>query len=500
MSEPTAVDRTTRAGSASPSGSRHWWILAVLSLTQLLLVLDSTVMNVALPSVQADLGFSSADRQWVVTAYALVFGGTLLAGGRLSDMLGRKRMLLLATTGFTLASVLGGLANGFVMLVIARGLQGFFGALLAPATLSLMATTFTDSTTRGKAFGVFGAVSSSGSAIGLLLGGALTEFLDWRWCLLVNVLVGAVVLAAASALVPAQDAVSPRPRMDLPGMVTSVLGVLALVYGCSAAERDGWTSPVTLGTLAAGVLLLCLFVWIQTRVSQPLLPIRVVRDRTRGGAYLMVAIAGVGMFGVFLFLAYHLQEVLGFSALMTSVAFLPMVISMVVMAIVTGGVLLPRTGPRPVVIGGFLLTAVGTALFTGLSVHSGYAAGILPGLLIVGSGFGLIFGPAMNLATDRVDAADAGAASALVNAGQQIGAAIGTALLNTIALSATTSYLTTHPKAPDAAAQASVHGNTVAFWVTVAVFVLGALACGLLVRPGRQTGSKDGDATVTAAI
>jgi EmrB/QacA subfamily drug resistance transporter len=500
MSEPTAVDRTTRAGSVSPSGSRHWWVLAVLSLTQLLLVLDSTVMNVALPSVQADLGFSSADRQWVVTAYALVFGGTLLAGGRLSDMLGRKRMLLLATTGFTLASVLGGLANGFVMLVIARGLQGFFGALLAPATLSLMATTFTDSTKRGKAFGVFGAVSSSGSAIGLLLGGALTEYLDWRWCLLVNVLVGAVVLAAASALVPAQSAVSPRPRMDLPGMVTSVLGVLALVYGCSAAERDGWTSQVTLGALAAGMLLLGLFVWIQTRVSQPLLPMRVVRDRNRGGAYLMVAIAGVGMFGIFLFLAYHLQQVLGFSALMTGVAFLPMVISMVVMAIVTGGVLLPRTGPRLVVVGGFLLTAVGTALFTSLTVQSGYAGSILPGLLITGSGFGLIFGPAMNLATDRVAAADAGAASALVNAGQQIGAAIGTALLNTLAVSATTSYLTTHPKTPDAAAQASVHGNTVAFWVTVAVFVLGALACGLLVRPGRQTGSKDGDATVTAAI
>ncbi|NGO72042.1 MFS transporter [Streptomyces sp. SB3404] len=488
------------AESARPSGSRHWWVLTVLSLAQLLLVLDSTVMNVALPSVQADLGFSSADRQWIVTAYALVFGGTLLAGGRLSDMLGRKRMLLTATSGFILASVLGGLANGFGMLVTARGLQGFFGALLAPAALSLMATTFTDRSIRGKAFGVFGAVSSSGAAIGLLLGGALTQYLDWRWCLLVNVVAGAVILAGAAALIPAQAPVSSRPRLDLPSVITSVLGVLALVYGCSTAERDGWTSPVTLGSLAAGVLLLGLFVLIQTRVSQPLLPMRVVRDRNRGAAYLMVAIAGIGMFGVFLFLAYHLQEVLGFSALMTGVAFLPMVVSMVVMAIVTGGVLLPRTGPRPVVIGGFLLTAVGTALFTGLSVHTGYAPGILPGLLITGSGFGLIFGPAMNLATDRVDPADAGAASALVNAGQQIGAAIGTALLNTIAVSATTSYLTTHSTIPDAAAQASVHGNAVAFWVTVAVFVLGALACGLLVRPGRQTGATGGDATATAAV
>jgi predicted MFS family arabinose efflux permease len=285
----------------------------------------------------------------------------------------------------------------------------------------------------------------------------------------------------------------------MPGLITSVLGVFALVYGCSAAERDGWTSPVLLGALAAGVLLLGLFVWIETRIAQPLLPMRVVLDRNRGAAYLMVAIAGIGMFGVFLFLAYHLQQVLVFTPLMTGVAFLPMVLSLVVMAIVTGGALLPRTGPRSVVVGGFLLTAVGTSLFTGLTMHSGYADGILPGLLITGAGFGLIFGPAMNLATDRVDPTDAGAASAMVNAGQQIGAAIGTALLNTIAVSATSSYLANHPKSPDAAAQASLHGNTVAFWVTVAVFVLGALACGLIVRPGRQLGSTASEPTSTTA-
>lgn len=498
MSESTAAGPAKRTGSASPPGSRHWWILTVLSLVQLLLVLDSTVMNVALPSVQADLGFTDGNRQWIVTAYALVFGSTLLAGGRLSDMLGRRRMLLTATTGFLLASVLGGFAGGFGTLVTARGLQGFFGALLAPAALSLMATTFTGST-RGKAFGVFGAVSSSGSAIGLLLGGALTQYLDWRWCLLINAVIGAVILAAAAALIPAQDAVSPRPRMDLPGMVTSVLGVLALVHGCSAAERDGWTSPVTLLSLAGGTVLLGLFVLVQTRVSHPLLPLRVVRDRNRGAAYLMVALAGVGMFGVFLFLAYHLQQALGFSALMTGAAFLPMVVSLVVLAIVAGGVLLPRLGPRPVVVGGFLLTAAGTALFTGLSVDSGYATGILPGLLITGCGFGLIFGPAMNLATDRVGPADAGAASALVNAGQQIGAAIGTALLNTIAVSAAAAHLATRSEAPDAAARASVHGNTVAFWVTVGVFLLGALLCGLLIRPGRQPGTDDHDTTVPAA-
>ncbi len=494
MSGSTVADLTgaERAGAPVP---RRWWILVVLSLAQLLLVLDTTVMNVALPSVQADLGFSNADRQWVVTAYALVFGGALLAGGRLSDTLGRKRMLLLATIGFTLASVLGGLATGFLMLVVARALQGLFGALLAPATLSLMATVFVDPPTRGKAFGVFGAVSSSGSAIGLLLGGLLTEYLDWRWCLLVNVVIGVVIIAVASALVPAQAPESARALLDMPGVVTSVLGVLALVYGCSAAERNGWTSPMTVGSLTGGVLLLALFVWIETRVTQPLLPMRVVLDRNRGGAYLMVAIAGIGMFGVFLFLAYHLQQVLGFTPLMTGLAFLPMVTSMVVMAIVAGGLLLHRIGPRAIVVGGFFLTALGTSLFTGLTVDSGYAGGILPGLLITGAGFGLVFGPAMNLATDRVDSADAGAASAMVNAGQQIGAAIGTALLNTLAVSATSNYLVGRPRTSDIVEQAALHGNIVAFWVTVGVFALGAVLCGLIIRPGLQRGPANSESS-----
>ncbi|WP_433559318.1 MFS transporter [Pseudonocardia xinjiangensis] len=484
MSETIATSSAS-GGSAGASGSQRWWILAALSFTQLTLVLDSTVMNVALPSTQADLGFTDADRQWVITAYALAFGGLLLWGGRLSDTLGRKRVLLVAMGGFVGASLLGGVANGFAMLVVARALQGVFGALLAPATLSLLATTFTEASARGKAFGVFGAVSSSGSVVGLLLGGALTQYLDWRWCLLVNVVIGIAIIAAAAVLLPADERTRARTRPDTLGVLTSVLGVFAVVYGFSAAEHRSWTSPVTIGSIALGVALLALFVVIETRVSHPLLPMRVVLDRNRGGAYLMVAIAGVGMFGVFLFLTYNLQQVLGFTPLMTGVAFVPMIALLVIGAIGAGAVL-PHTGPRVIVITGLVLTALGTTLFTGLTSDSGYAGGILPGLVITGAGFGLVFGPAMNLATYGTAPTESGAASAMVNAGQQLGAAVGTALLNTIAVSGAAGYRAGRPWTTDLATQATIHGNRVAFWVTAGVFAAGAVLCGLIIRPGRD--------------
>ncbi|OXM59331.1 MFS transporter [Amycolatopsis vastitatis] len=498
MSETVAAS-SARGGTAGTPGAGRWWILAALSLVQLILVLDSTVMNVALPSTQANLGFTDADRQWVITAYALAFGGLLLVGGRLSDTLGRKRMLLVAMGGFVGASLLGGLASGFVMLVVARALQGVFGALLAPATLSLLATTFTESSARGKAFGVFGAVSSSGSVLGLLVGGALTEYLDWRWCLLVNVALGVIIVAAAAVLLPADERGQARTHSDPLGVFASVFGVFAVVYGFSAAEHSSWTSTVTVGSIALGVVLLALFVFVETRVAHPVLPMGVVLDRNRGGAYLMVAIAGIGMFGVFLFLTYHLQQVLGFTPLATGVAFVPMIGLLVIGSIVAGGVLLPRMGPRVIVITGLLLAASGTALFTGLTSDSGYAGGILPGLIITGAGFGLVFGPAMNLATHGVAPAQSGAASAMVNAGQQLGAAVGTALLNTIAVSGAAGYLAGQPRTPDLATQATIHGNRVAFWVTAGVFTAGAILCGLIIRPGRDLGTTTNDNTPAPA-
>lgn len=489
------------ASAPARTGDRlRWWILAALSATQLLLVLDSTVMNVALPTTQTDLGFTDADRPWIITAYALTFGSLLLVGGRLADTFGRKRLLLISLTGFVVASLLGGLATGFPMLVIARALQGISGALMAPATLSLLATAFSNTPARGKAFGIFGAVSSSGSAIGLIFGGFLTEYLDWRWCLLINVIIGIAIAVMAIRLLP-RDGVTHRTegRPDVLGAVASTLGVLAIVYGLTIAESRSWTDPLTLGTIAVGLLLLALFVLIENKTARPILPMRVVRDRNRGGAYLMVAIAGVGMFGVFLFLTYHLQVVLHFTPLGTGLAFLPMVVMLVVGAIFAGSVLLPRIGARALATVGLVVAAAGAASFTLIDAGSTYALGILPGLIITGTGFGLVFGPAMNLATLGVPAEDSGAACAMVNAAQQIGAAFGTALLNTIAVSATAAYSTAHPQAADAAVQSLIHGNTIAFWTTTGILLAGALICGLLITPVRSTTSADTTESVPMA-
>ncbi|MBF8189631.1 MFS transporter [Nonomuraea sp. K274] len=351
--------------------------------------------------------------------------------------------------GFIIASLIGGLASDFTTLVVARALQGISGALMAPATLSLLATTFSDATTRGKAFGIFGGVSSSGSVIGLILGGLLSQYLDWRWCLLTNVVIGVGISALAAKVLPAEthaSAVGGRP--DIVGAVVSTLGVLSIVYGLTIAESRSWSDWMTIGAISLGIALLALFGLVENRTSNPLLPMRVIWDRNRGGAYLMVAIAGIGMFGVFLFLTYHLQIVSGLTPLATGLAFVPMVGMLVVGSIVAGSVLLPRMGARALAITGLTVAAIGAASFTAINLGSTYPLGILPGLLITGAGFGLVFGPAMNLATSGVEPNDAGAASAMVNAGQQIGAALGTALLNTIALNATAPHTSPPIHAP----------------------------------------------------
>ncbi|WP_159618766.1 MFS transporter [Arthrobacter zhaoguopingii] len=464
------------------SADARWWVLAALSATQLLLVLDSTIMNVALPATQTALGFSNADRPWVITAYALAFGSVLLIGGRLADIIGRKRLLLLSLAGFIMASLLGGLSGGFETLVISRALQGIAAALMAPTTLSLLSTAFADIPARGKAFGIFGAVSSSGSAIGLILGGLLTQYLTWRWCLLINVLVGAAITVMVIKILP-PDASAPRQKVrpDTLGAITSGFGMFAIVYGLTIAESRSWADPLTIGSIVTGLALLVLFVATENKAAHPILPMRVVLQRDRGGAYLMVAIAGIGMFGAFLFLTYHLQTVSGLTPLATGLAFLPMVIMLVIGAIVAGSVLLPRVGARTLAIAGLVTAAVGTASFTFIDADSTYTLSILPGLIVAGIGFGLIFGPAMNLATLGVDSTDAGAASAMVNVAQQIGAAVGTALLNTVALGATASYLSTHPAPADTDMDALIHGNTVAFWATSGILLTGALICGPLI-------------------
>ena len=478
----------------NPHHERRWLILFVIAIAQLMVVLDATVVNIALPSAQQALEFSNDQRQWIITAYALAFGSLLLLGGRIGDLFGRKRAFVIGLGGFAGASALGGLAQSFEVLVAARALQGVFGALLAPAALSILTTTFTDPQERGKAFGIFGAVAVGGAAIGLILGGVLTQYLNWRWCLYVNLAFAVPAMLAAMPLLH-NEISSLKSKIDIPGAVTATAGLFAIVYGLANAETQSWTDPVTIGMLIAGVLLVSAFILIQTRSRHPLLPLRVVLDRDRGGSFLAMMLAGAGMFGVFLFLTYYLQQNLGFSPIQAGFAFVPMTITIVIAATSASTVLLPRIGPRPLIGGGMLLSAAGLASLTGIGVDTAYVTHVLPGILVIGAGMGTVFASAMATATFGVQPRDAGVASAMVNTMQQIGGSIGTALLSTLAASAVTSSLAASATGarPSAAVleAAAVHGYTTAFWWAAGIFAVGGVVCGaLLTQRSRAVGQQ----------
>ncbi len=465
--------------------NRRWWILAVVAMAQLMVVLDATIVNIALPSAQKALAFSTADRQWIVTGYALSFGSLLLLGGRVADFFGRKRVFLIGLIGFAVASAVGGASNGFGMLVTARVVQGAFGALLAPTALSLLTTTFTDPKERGKAFGVFGAIAGGGAALGLLLGGFLTQYLSWRWSLYVN-LIFAIGATIGAVTFLRHDPQTEKKKLDLPGVLSASISMFSLVYGFSHAETSGWSNGITIAFLAAGVILLGAFVAIETRVVHPLLPMRVVLDRTRGGSYLSVFLAAVGMFGVFLFLTYYMQSTLGYSPVKTGVAFLPMVVVLVISASIATAVLLPRIGPKPIVVAGMLIAAVGLILLTRISVHSSYVSVILPALAVLGLGMGSIFAPSINAATAGISPEDAGVASATVNTSQQIGGSIGTALLNTLAATTATNFLAHKIPSQLLLAEAGVHSYITAFRWSALVFLVGAVISFFLLKWGKQ--------------
>jgi EmrB/QacA subfamily drug resistance transporter len=478
--------------STDPHHARRWLILAILGLAQLMVVLDATIVNIALPSAQKDLGFSDESRQWIITAYALAFGSLLLLGGRIGDLFGRKWVFIAGLIGFAVASALGGAAQSFEMLVGARALQGLFGALLAPAALSLLTTTFTEPGERNKAFGVFGAIAGSGAAVGLLLGGILTEYLSWRWCLYVNL--GFAGIAAFGAFTLLTNSAHPdKPRLDIPGTITASAGLFGLVYGFSHAAETSWSNTTTITFLVAGAVLLTAFVAIQRRVANPLLPLRVVLDRDRGGSYLAVGLSGIAIFGVFLFLTYYLQQNLAFSPIQSGLAFLPMTFAIMLTATTSQTKLLPRVGARPLVGAGLVAGMVGMLYLTGIGTDSSYWTHVFPGLLIMGAGFGLIFAPAIATATLGVEPGDAGVASAMVNTMQQIGGSIGTALLSTLAAGATTSALEGVRPTPDLLAQAAVHGYTTAFYWSAAIFAVAAVVCTALLRGGVHEPSHVGE-------
>jgi EmrB/QacA subfamily drug resistance transporter len=457
-------------------GPNHrWLVLAFVAIAQLMVVLDATIVNIALPDAQKALGFANTDRQWIVTAYALAFGSLLLLGGRLSDMFGRKWTFMGGAAGFAVASAVGGASTSFGMLVTARAAQGVFGAVLAPAALSTLVSTFRDPKDRGKAFGIFGSVAAGGSAVGLVLGGLLTEYLSWRWSLYVNlVFAGVAIYGALRYFDNERPAV--RPKLDVIGTLLASGGLFGIVFGFSHASTADWTSLVTVTSLVAGVLLLTGFAVAESRVAHPLLPLRVVTDRTRGGAYTAVGVAGTAIFGVFLFLTYFLQSIKGFSPVMSGLAFLPMTACIMLSANVSTVITLPKFGPRVHITSGMVMGGIGMLLLQRLQVSSGYAADILPALMLMGIGFGMVFAPAINTATAGVSPADSGVASALVNTMQQVGGSVGTALLSTIAASATSGYVAAHHVVGGIGnSVAATHGYTVAFDVAAGLFALGAV-------------------------
>jgi EmrB/QacA subfamily drug resistance transporter len=465
----------------SASEPNRWAVLALLGVAQLMVVLDATIVNIALPSAQRALHFSTDNRQWIVTAYALAFGSLLLVGGKLGDLFGRKWTLIGGLAGFSVASAIGGLAQSFGMLVAARALQGAFGALLAPSALGLLTVTFQGSPDRPKAFGIFSAIAAGGASLGLLLGGVLTQAISWRWSLYVNLAIALPTAIVALRLLRNQRQAE-RPRIDLPGVAVASGGLFALVYGFSSAETSSWSDPITIIALAASAVLLSGFVVLERRVEYPLLPLHIVWDRARGGAYATIALAGSAIFAVFLFLTYYMQQNLGFSPLKTGLAFLPMTAMIVLTATTVQTRVLHRTGAKPLVMSGMGLGVTAMILLSRLTPHGAYVSDVLPGLVLSGVAMGLIFAPAFSTATLGVRSSDAGIASAMVNTSQQVGGSVGTALLSTIFASAAASYASVHAHAADLASAASIHGYTTAFEWAAALFGVGLLVA-LLILP-----------------
>jgi EmrB/QacA subfamily drug resistance transporter len=475
------------------TGRRRWLALGVIGIAQLMVVLDLTVMNIALPSAQRALHFTTADRQWVVTAYSLAFGSLLLAGGKLADLLGRRTTFLAGLLGFAGVSAVGGASVNFAMLVTARACQGAFAALLVPSALAILTTTFTNPKDRAKAFGVYGAIATAGGAVGLLLGGGLTEYLSWRWTLYVNLVFAGVAFVGGMVLLDRRTSPT-KFQLDIPGVLLASVGMFCLVFGFSNAATHSWHTPSTWGFLLAGAALLVAFVvWIG-RTAHPLLPPRVVLNRNRSGAYVSIFIASLSLFATLLFLTYYLQQTLNYSPIVTGFAFLPVSVCLAVAANLSTIVLMPRVGPRPVVTIGLVVAAGAMAWLAQLGPHTGYANGVLGPLILAGFGLGMVIAPAINTGTYGVAPQDAGVASATVTVSQQLGASIGTSLLNTIFATAVASYLVMHESSTQFINRAALnnaalaHGYDTAFWWTCAITAGGAAIAAFLLRPGPLAG------------
>ena len=482
MSDPASADQ------------RRGLILTILAIAQLMIVVDASIVSIALPSMQRALGISTADRQWVITAYTLAFGGLLLLGGRVADYLGRKRVFIAGLLGFAAASALGGIAEGPAVLFAARAAQGAFAAVMAPAALSLVSVTFTNTQERARALGVFAAIAGSGLALGLILGGVLVEYASWRWCLIINTPI-AIITAIAAQRVLQESRAGGDASYDVPGATAATAGLVALVYGLTKAGQDGWGSAQTVAFLGVAAVLLVTFVEIERRVANPLLPLRIVTERNRGGAFLTSALINGGVFGMFVFLSYYLQSTRHDSAIATGLAVLPFSVGIVVSASVSS-ILVPRIAPRILMTGGLAVSTLGFVLLAHLGVGGAYASHVLPGLVIMSLGLGLVFVPINNVSLFGIDPDDAGIASAVVNATQQVGGSIGTALMNTVAISTSAGYLSDH-RGVIAVAKAAVKGDDAAFWIAAALTAASLMAA-LLINARAQDVPADQTAVETS--
>ncbi|WP_327095579.1 MFS transporter [Nocardia vinacea] len=483
------------------TSSARWWALGVIALAQLMVVLDATIVTISLPFAQQDLDISDGNRQWMLTAYTLIFGGLLLLGGRLADYLGRRRIFIVGLVGFAGASAVAGLAQNGAELFAGRALQGAFAALLAPAALSLLSVTFTEAKERATAFGVFAGISAGGAALGLIAGGALTEYASWRWCLLVNTPIALIALLGALAFV-AKDVPTPRTGgYDVPGAVTVTLGLIAIVYGFSRAAEDGWLAGSTLGLLVIGVALLIAFVAIERRSSNPLLPLHIPGEINRGGAFLAALLIPIAMFAMFLFLSYYFQITLGYSSLKAGFAFLPFPAGIAISAGVTSA-LLPKLGPRPLMVAGAVLGVLGLVWLAQLSYGDSYAAGVLPAQVLIALGMGPLFVGMQTVALHQVEEEDSGVASALLNAAQQVGGAVGTALLTTISVQTAKTFAQNNPTVDNLMARASIHSYDVAFYVGAGFFLAAIPVIALMIRdkPENLIEGSEEDARIPVAV
>jgi len=464
----------------------RWRTLFVVAIAQLMIVLDSSIMNIAIPSAKVDLGISDANQQWVITAYTLAFGSLLLLGGRIGDYMGRKKIFLVGLTGFAAASALGGIASTEGILYASRALQGVFAALLAPAALAIISVTFTVPKERAKAFGVIGAISGGGAAIGLIVGGALTEYFSWRWCLGVNTPIAIVAALLAIKFVRESKAEGDN-TYDIPGVFTATAGLFSLTYGFNEAATKGWSSTTTISFLVAAVILLVLFVAIEMKVANPLMPLRVVTERNRGGSYLGSLVVGAGLFSMFLFLGLYLQVILGYTPLRSGFAFLPFTAGIIVFAGIASQ-LLPKVGPKALMVPGLIFAGIGLLALTQITPETSYTTHVLPSLLIMSSGMALVFIPLTSTSLHGVSSHDTGVASAMLNTSQQIGGSLGTALLNTVAATATTTYAAANAQLGEKLMPfAMTHGFTVAFQVSAALLFVGAVVLFFFINVGKDS-------------